>query len=36
MNYDDFLKLHEPQLTSSEVPELFWPTLYGKLKNEVF
>lgn len=31
-----FLHLHQPQLQSSNVPEIFWQTLHTKLRNETF
>ena len=33
--YEQFLELHKNQLQSSCVPELYWQTLFIKLKNEV-
>ncbi|XP_058061415.1 tubulin--tyrosine ligase-like protein 12 [Anopheles bellator] len=36
MDYDAFVEAHKPQLQSSGVPELFWPTLYRKLVGQVF
>ncbi|XP_063985288.1 tubulin--tyrosine ligase-like protein 12 [Diachasmimorpha longicaudata] len=34
--YEDFLKLHQPQFVASQIPELFWPKIWEKLKNQVF
>ncbi|CAD5211116.1 unnamed protein product [Bursaphelenchus okinawaensis] len=34
--YEQFVEVHEPQLRTSAVPELFWPSLFEKLKNEDF
>lgn len=34
--YEQFLALHKSQLENSCVPELYWQTLFIKLKNEVF
>nr|CAH0103372.1 unnamed protein product [Daphnia galeata] len=31
-----FIALHQPQLKSSGVPEIYWETLYLKLKHSVF
>lgn len=34
-SYEQFVEVHEPQLRTSGVPEVFWPSLAEKLKNEV-
>ena len=33
--FEQFVALHKAQLQSSGIPELFWQTLFIKLKNEV-
>lgn len=33
--FEQFLALHKSQLENSCVPELYWQTLFIKLKNEV-
>lgn len=30
-----FIAVHQAQLISSGVPEMFWPTIYHKLKHGV-
>ena len=35
LTFEQFLALHKNQLQSSCVPELYWQTLFIKLKNEV-
>jgi hypothetical protein len=30
-----FIALHSSQLKSSGVPEIYWPTLFRKVKDEV-
>lgn len=34
--FKSFLTIHQPQLESSGVPTHFWPTVYEKLKNQIF
>lgn len=34
--FEQFLKLHQPQLISSDIPEIFWPSLFYKLKNGIY
>ncbi|XP_015110656.1 tubulin--tyrosine ligase-like protein 12 [Diachasma alloeum] len=34
--FEDFLKFHQPQFVSSQIPEHFWPKIWEKLKNQVF
>jgi hypothetical protein len=31
-----FIEFHRSQLVSSGLPELYWKSLFQKLKNEVF
>lgn len=33
---EQFIQLHLNQLQSSGVPEIYWPGLFSKLKDEVF
>ncbi|CAD5215543.1 unnamed protein product [Bursaphelenchus xylophilus] len=33
---EQFIEVHEPQLRTSAVPEVFWPSLFNKLKYEEF
>lgn len=35
LSLQEFIAIHGPQLTSSAVPEIFWPVLHEKLSNEV-
>ncbi|XP_078000525.1 tubulin--tyrosine ligase-like protein 12 [Glandiceps talaboti] len=35
-DYGDFLNIHRVQLENSFVPELYWRSLYIKLKNELY
>ncbi|RUS90770.1 hypothetical protein EGW08_001481 [Elysia chlorotica] len=36
MDFEDFVKVHEHQLSSSGVPQLYWRTLWDKLNQEVY
>ena len=33
---EKFIELHKSQLASAGVPELYWPTLFQKLRDESF
>ena len=33
--FEQFVQVHQQQLIASSVPQLFWPSLFYKLKNEV-
>lgn len=35
ISYEEFLLVHQLQLKNSCVPQLYWQTLFTKLKNEV-
>lgn len=35
INLEEFIAIHGAQLSSSAVPEIFWPVLHEKLSNEV-
>jgi len=34
--YKSFVQLHNAQLKSNGIPEIYWNTLFAKLQNEVF
>lgn len=36
ISYNDFVHLHQLQLQNSCVPQIYWKTLFNKLKNEVW
>jgi hypothetical protein len=33
---ENFIELHKNQLIACGVPEIYWPTLFNKLKDETF
>lgn len=36
MDFEQFIQVHEPQLQSSGVPQLYWRSLWEKLSQEVY